>query len=87
MPLSGAASWIYPSAGWKWRWKIRDRTELDQEFTCLIPLEENWPYKQIRKEALKLHKQGLSYVKIAELLGVTDKTVKKAVSRTISSSN
>ena len=47
----------------------------------MIPLEENWPYKQIRKEALELRRQGLSYVKIAETLGVTDKTVKKAVEK------
>lgn len=56
----------------------RDRTKLNREFMYLIALGENWDYKRIAKEALELHKQGLRYVKIVEILGVTDKTVKKA---------
>ncbi len=36
-----------PGCGEGSRWKTRDRTELNQEFSYLIPLEPEWEYKKI----------------------------------------
>ena len=58
---------------------IRTYAEMPLEFD--IPLDEPHTYQQLRDEAFKLFAQGLSFVKIAKLLGVTDKTVKKAIAK------
>ena len=44
-----------------------------------IPLGKTFDFQRIMDTAVALHREGLSYRMIAELLGVTDKTAKKAV--------
>jgi hypothetical protein len=40
--------------------------------------EKTYIYQLIAREAYELRKQGLSWVKVAQKLGVSDKTAKKA---------
>lgn len=64
-----------------WRWYTPIRTTLERPFTFKLQLDRERLYQEIAAEALSLRTKGLSYVKIAELLGVTDETVKKAIQR------
>ncbi len=51
------------------------------EFEFRIPIEDSCLYEDIAEEAFDLKSQGLNYSAIARILGVTDKTVKKAIVR------
>gem|GEM_PF-2858395 len=57
--------------------RIRTFTEVVLSFRILM--SELYKYQEIREKALILREQGLSYRKIAKILGTDDKMVRKAL--------
>ena len=51
---------------------------------ALIETRRPFAYQAIAKEALALHRLGMSAAAIARALGVTDKTASKAIRRGVS---
>ncbi len=64
-----------------WTCHIGQRTEFCLPLSFTISNEKTHIHQQIGREAFKLKELGWSYAKIAKRLGVTDKTVKKAIER------
>ena len=57
------------------------RTTSAYPYQFIIQLGDPHQYQSISPEARKLFQEGLSYARIAKMLGVTDKTAKKAIVR------
>lgn len=58
------------------------KNEIRWPFEIKITRERTCVYQVIARQADELRRQGLSWVKVAQKLGVSDKTAKKAASRT-----
>lgn len=59
----------------------RIRTLAEIEFMAAICTNRFFLYQDVRERALKLHRLGMNYSEIAQALGISDKTAKKAVIR------
>ena len=70
---------VFAGEVWTHVQPIRTYAEMLIEFKT--PLPEPFTYQELKNEAVLLSKQGLSYARIAKMLGVTDKTAKKAIVR------
>jgi len=57
---------------------IRTVSEIEFEFSVFT--QETFLYQQISQEAKKLHRLGVNFHQIGKVLGVDEKTAKKAVS-------
>ena len=69
----------YAGFWWPRRAAIRTLTEFFLEFA--IPLKKPRLYQLIRAQSRQLRATGLSWTKIAEQLGISDKTVKTAAGK------
>ena len=71
-----------PSASdgeWTWWEPIRTISEVPLEFT--IPITKTFLFQSLSDAARSLKEKGLSYLAISKILGIDDKTVKKAILR------
>lgn len=62
----------------EWRGTKGFRTSTDRPFKFKVTNGKVFIYKVIGQQARELRQQGLSWVKVARKLGVSDKTAKKA---------
>jgi hypothetical protein len=65
----------------KWTWYTPVRTALEKPFNFRVHFDKTYLYQELSSEAQELRSQGLSWVKIAGYLKVTDKTARKAASK------
>lgn len=71
---------MWPKRG-EWTWTTPNRTGLEFPFRYRIYQQRTFQYQELSPKAKQLKAQGLSWIKVAKKLGVTDKTAKKAASK------
>ena len=64
---------------WTWWKPIRTISEVPLEFT--IPITKTFLFQSLSDAARGLKAKGLNYLAISKILGIDDKTVKKAILR------
>jgi hypothetical protein len=66
----------------EWTQTKGSKNEIRWPFEIKITRKKTYIYQSIGKQAQELPQQGLSWVKVAQQLGISDKTAKKAATVT-----